>query len=66
MMNVRDEVAALRKLSGKKRGAYLQHLIGKPSDDPFVLDERARFVTLLRKEGLWPLYGRELTEGQVQ
>lgn len=51
---IQAEVEKVRALSVRDRRAYLQRLVGPPTQSPLTLDFRARLFTALQEARLWP------------
>ena len=49
-----DVVRRVRLLPPEERTAYLQSIMGAPTDNPMELHRRALLVTALNEARLWP------------
>jgi hypothetical protein len=55
---IRDVLVKMRRLPRPDRTRYLQTLIGEPSSNAVLLQQRALLVTALNDAELWPQRGR--------
>jgi hypothetical protein len=53
--DVKVEKQRIAALAPEKRQAYLQRLIGPPTESVLTLDKRAKLMTSLSADRLWPV-----------